>query len=249
MFLPKILSTFFNLIVGISEDNVTEDQEILIFAISGTGAQASVAILSDTSSFSNEDILDIEDSSSPEIPGTTKPRLPDTENPITGPTGDIIQIPVNNPGDPYQEPPNVFITGNGHGSSAEALLDNKGYLVEIRVINPGFGYKLNTPQDAGKECIIDSFTMIRPGQGYTSTPLVYINGDPTIAEAVIDKGRVVSVRIINRELTFSEYPEVKILGGGGSGAKFMPSFACLDPDIRVKIGSAKVGTGSYIDCP
>ena len=236
-------------IVGISEDNVTEDQEILIFAISGTGAQASVAILSDTSSFSNEDILDIEDSSSPEIPGTTKPRLPDTENPITGPTGDIIQIPVNNPGDPYQEPPNVFITGNGHGSSAEALLDNKGYLVEIRVINPGFGYKLNTPQDAGKECIIDSFTMIRPGQGYTSTPLVYINGDPTIAEAVIDKGRVVSVRIINRELTFSEYPEVKILGGGGSGAKFMPSFACLDPDIRVKIGSAKVGTGSYIDCP
>ena len=31
--------------------------------------------------------------------------------------------------------------------------------------------------------------------------------------------------------------------------KFIPSFVCLDPDARVEIGSAKVGTGSYIDCP
>ena len=228
---------------------MTEDEEIIIFAISGTGAQASVAILSDTSSFSNEDIIDQEDSSSPEVIGTTTPKLPDTETPITGPTGDILQIPVNTKGDPYQEAPNVFITGNGHGSSAQALLDQDGYVTEIRVINPGFGYKLNKPQDIGRECIIDSFTMIRPGQGYTSAPLVYINGDPTIAEAVIDKGRVISVRIINREMTFSEYPEIKILGGGGSFAKFMPSFACLDPETRVKVGSAKVGTGSYIDCP
>ena len=50
-------------------------------------------------------------------------------------------------------------------------------------------------------------------------------------------------------MTFTSYPEVIINGGGGYGAKFIPSFACLDPDMRVKIGSAKVGTGSYIDCP
>ena len=48
---------------------------------------------------------------------------------------------------------------------------------------------------------------------------------------------------------FSDYPEVKILGGGGYGAKFLPSLACLDPAERVRIGSAKIGTGSYIDCP
>ena len=60
---------------------------------------------------------------------------------------------------------------------------------------------------------------------------------------------MVSVRIRDRSTTFTEYPEIKILGGGGYGSKFIPSFVCLDPAARVEIGSAKVGTGSYIDCP
>jgi hypothetical protein len=92
--------------------------------------------------------------------------------------------------------------------------------------------------------------MISPGREFKSTPKVWINGDDSIAEAVINtRGQVISVRIKNREMTFDSYPEVIINGGGGYGAKFVPSFACLDPDVRVKIGSAKVGTGSYIDCP
>ena len=100
------------------------------------------------------------------------------------------------------------------------------------------------------ECIIDSFTMVRPGREYTSAPTVFVNGSKDVADAVInDRGQIISVRIKDRTLTFDDYPEVKILGGGGYGAKFVPSFACVSPEMRVKLGSAKIGTGSYIDCP
>ena len=91
--------------------------------------------------------------------------------------------------------------------------------------------------------------MIRPGREYTSAPIVYVNGDDTVAEAVVENGQVVSVRIKNREITFDTYPTIIILGGGGYGATFLPSFSCLEPQARVAIGSAKIGTGSYIDCP
>ena len=236
-------------VVGIREDNLSEDAETLIFAIPGTGASASVLILSNIDDLSEEEIANIEDKSTNEI----------TDNPPIGPTtgivitdrgGGIISIPIDSPGDPYTEPPNVFITGEGYGAQGEVLLNTEGYAVEIRVVNPGFGYKINKPVNAGLECIIDSFTMVRPGQGYTSPPKVFVDGDDKVAEALINsKGQIYSVQIKNRSATFDEYPEVKILGGGGYGAKFVPSFSCLSPTARVKVGSAKVGTGSYIDCP
>ena len=129
------------------------------------------------------------------------------------------------------------------------MLNADGLLTEIRITDPGLGYKLNTPATSKTECIIDSFTMLNPGREYTSQPTVYINGDPDIAEALVEDGKVVSVRIKNRSVIFDRYPKVIILGGGGYAAKFIPSFACLDPEARVKVGSAKIGTGKYIDCP
>ena len=236
-------------IVGIKKDDVIEDTETLTFAIPGTGASASVLIESDITGLSDEDIAKLEDLSS-EISIPESLRLPTTGTIVTDNSGGIISIPINSSGDPYSEPPAVFITGKGYGASGEVLLDNKGFAKEIRIVNPGFGYKINVPAQAGKECIIDSFTMIRPGREYTSAPTVFVNGSKDIADAVINTdGQVISVRIRDRSTTFTEYPIIKILGGGGYGAKFIPSFVCLDPDTRVKIGSAKVGTGSYIDCP
>ena len=236
-------------VVGINKDTATEDEETLIFSIPGTGATASVIILSDLSDLTEEEISELEDKSTNDL-FDNKPLLPTTGVIITDNGGGIIDIPVDTPGTPYKEPPKIFITGEGYGAQAEALLDPKGFVTEIRVIDPGFGYKINIPDSAGKECIIDSFTMIRPGRDYTSAPTVYVDGRIDIAEAVINtKGQITSVRIKDRTTTFSSYPVVKILGGGGYGAKFLPSFACLDPVGRVKVGSAKVGTGSYIDCP
>ena len=236
-------------VVGIAEDGELEDQETIIFGIVGTGAQVSVLISSDTEGFSDEDQKASDDSSS-NIPGSDGgQRSPTFGTPITDPGGGFIEIPVGDPGTPYVEPPIIIITGEGNRASALPLLDENGLLKEVRVTDPGFGYKLNSPTNAGKECIIDSFTMLSPGRQYTSEPTVYINGDPDVAEAVIDGGKVISVRVKNRSIVFDRYPEVKILGGGGYGARFIPSFSCLDPEARVTVGSAKIGTGKYIDCP
>ena len=236
-------------IVGINKDSTVESDETLIFSLPGTGASASVIIISDTSDLSAEEINELEDQSSNDI-ADFPPSLPTTGNPVTDKSGGIISIPILTSGDPYTEPPKVFITGEGYGASGEVLLDPDGFAKEIRIVDPGFGYKINVPSTEKVECIIDSFTMIRPGQEYTKEPTVFVNGDKNVAEAVINtNGQVVSVRIKDRTLTFESYPEIKILGGGGYGAKFIPSFSCLSPEARVKVGSAKVGTGSYIDCP
>ena len=236
-------------IVGIRKDDVDEDGETLVFAIPGTGASTSVLIISNIADLSEEEIRQLEDTSSQDLKDNP-PIIPTTGTVITDKTGGIVSIPVNTPGDPYTEPPAVFITGEGYGAQGEALLDKDGYVTEIRVTDPGFGYKINKSTTAKLECLIDAFTMIRPGQGYTSPPKVFVDGDDTVAEALINnKGQIYSIQIKNRSLIFDEYPEIKILGGGGYGAKFIPSFACLEPAVRVKIGSAKIGTGSYIDCP
>ncbi len=236
-------------IVGINEDGNFEKSENLTFTIPGTGAQTNVLILGDDSAFSPEEIAAQEDESSP-IETVDEFKTPTAGEVITGPVGEVITVPIANPGDPYKEAPTVFITGNGYGASGIVLTDSKGYAAEIRITDPGWGYKINKPVDANKECIIDSFTMIRPGQEYKTAPKVYVDGDDNIAEAVIDdKGRIISVRIKNREMTFTKYPEIIIVGGGGYGAKFIPSFACLPAADRVRIGSAKIGTGRYVDCP
>ena len=236
-------------VIGIAKDTTIEDEESLIFSIPGTGAQDTVLIISDTADLDPEQIAEIEDLSS-DTPLIGDPKLPRADNPITDRDGGIIEVNINNSGDPYDEPPEVFITGEGYGARGIVLLDDDGYVREIRIVDPGYGYRLNLPDDAEKECIIDSFTMIKPGTQYTSTPIVYVDGKTDVAEAVINSdGQVISVRIKDRTLVFDSYPDVRILGGGGYGAQFIPSFVCLDPSDRVKIGSAKVGTGSYIDCP
>ena len=236
-------------IVGINKDDLTEDEESLIFGIGGTGASASVLILSDLTGLSEEEISNLEDESSEDMTDTES-TLPEAGTIITDKGGGIISIPILTSGDPYTEPPAVFITGEGYGASGEVLLDTEGFAKEIRIVDPGFGYKINLPDNVQRECIIDSFTMIRPGQQYEEAPKVFVDGNDEVAEAVINTdGQVISVRIKNRSITFDSYPEVVIVGGGGYGAKFIPSFVCLDSDARVKIGSAKVGTGSYIDCP
>ena len=237
-------------VIGIKVDaDLTEQDETLIFAIPGTGAQASVVISGDLSGLSDEDRNTIQDISE-EDTGDGTIRLPEAGDIITNEDGGVLEIPIKDTGTRFIERPAVFITGEGYGATGEVLLDNDGFAKEIRITDPGFGYKKNTPTTASKECIIDSFTMISPGRGYTSVPTVFINKSKDVAEAQINTdGQVIAIRIKDRTITFDEYPEVIISGGGGLGAKFLPSFVCLDPDARVELGSAKVGTGSYIDCP
>ena len=239
-----------NVTVGIAEDNTIEDEETLTFSITGKGASVDVLITTD----SNQTIDDLDDGVG-DTPETVfeefKPPTVNIEDVITDDNGGIIEIPVDDPGDAWAEPPVVFVGGEGSGATAVGLLDGNGFLTEIRVQSPGFGYKLNLASDNDVRCIIDSFTILRPGIGYTSVPDMYVNGELGIAEAVIDPdtGFVVGARILNREITFEKFPAIDIVGGGGYGAKLLPSLACLDTEALSTIGSTKIGTGKYIDCP
>ena len=236
-----------NVTVGIAEDNTIEDVETLTFAVTGTGATVDVLI----TTASDQGIDDIDEGVG-DTPETVFEEFkpPVAKAPITDDNGGIIEIPIDNPGDPWAEPPVVFVGGEGSGATAVGLLDGNGFLTEVRVQSPGFGYKLNLATDNNVRCIIDAFTILRPGIGYTSVPDMYVNGELGIAEAVInDDGFVVSARILNREITFEKFPAIDIVGGGGYGAKVLPSLACLDTAALSTIGSTKIGTGKYIDCP
>ena len=240
--------------IGISDDKVVETAETLIFSIVGEGASVSVLIIPDPNKLLSGANLKDYDTGIGNTSQTAYDRfiLPtvDPNKIITDGNGGIIEIPINDPGSPWAEPPYVFIGGNGIGATATGLLNQDGYLTEIRILSSGYGYKKNLAEDLEVRCIIDAFTVIRPGIGYTSIPDMYVNGELGVAEAVInDDGYVIGARILDRSKTFDEYPEILLVGGGGYGAKLLPSLACLDTEALVTLGSTKIGTGRYVDCP
>ena len=229
--------------VGIEDDGVVEDDELLRFTVNGTGAFADVVILGD-------DIEDEGEDDDKVVTDEFVEPVVNIDDVITDPNGGIIEIPVDNPGSAWSEPPYVFITGEGIGATATALLDRDGFLTEIRVKTPGYGYRKNLPEDRDKRCIIDAFTVIRPGIDYTEPPTIYVDGRTDVAEAIInDDGFVIGARVLDRVVTYKTFPEIIIVGGGGYGAKLLPSLACLDTEALTTVGSTKIGTGRYVDCP
>ena len=236
--------------IGIEEDDVVEEAELLTFSINGQAASTNVLItVADDQSIDDFD-EGVGDSPETDIDLEFKKPSINIDDVITDENGGIIEIPVDDPGDPYAEPPFVFVGGNGFGANATALLDDDGFLTEIRIVSPGFGYKKNLADNAGKRCIIDSFTTIKPGLGYVTAPDIYINGELGVAEAIInDDGFVIGARMLDRTKVFNSFPEIVIVGGGGYGARLLPSLVCLDTDGLSKVGSTKIGTGRYVDCP
>lgn len=176
--------------------------------------------------------------------------------PVAGPPivdldGSIISIPVDFPGNrSFQIPPKVVISGEGSGAAGIALLDSKGFVSEIRVTRIGLGYVPNLPEENGVQCIIDSFTIIRPGFGYSEPPTVYVDGDPNVAQVTVNSdGFIDGVRVLNRSKSYTTLPEILVVGGGGAGGFVLPSLVCLPPLELEQKGYVKIGTGSYIDCP
>ena len=235
--------------VGIAEDGVVEDEEILTFTINGTGKSVNVVI----TTTDDIELGDIDEGEGINENTLFEPFVPPKVNPgkiITDDNGGIIEIPIDDPGDPWAEPPYVFVGGEGIGATATALLDQDGFLKEIRIKSNGYGYKKNLATDRGVRCIIDTFTIIRPGVGYQDIPDVYVDGELGIAEAVINEdGFVIGARILDRTRTFEKFPKIDIVGGRGYGAKLLPSLVCLDSQDLSTVGATKIGTGRYVDCP
>ena len=225
-------------VIGIAEDAEIEGPENMKFSINGTGAFADVVILGQEES---TPIATVSQS-------TPQFKEPTIGTPIVDENGKIIEIPIDNPGDPYLLPPNLAITGQGWGAMGIPLLDNNGYVTEIRITQRGRNFVPNRPQNVN--CVLDSLTLTRPGSGYTSVPRVLINGksDKVIARINAD-GFVIGFDVIDRSTIYDTAPTVDIIGGGGFGANALASLSCLDSETRDLLGYAKVGTGRYVDCP
>jgi hypothetical protein len=239
-------------VIGIVENLGWTTNYDLIFILNNTGAFANCILTADQKAIdaaTNTTTDPTTQANQGDTPGEPNIEKPVAGTPITDPNGGIISIPIDNTGDPYQQPPQVIITGKGYGATGIALLDDKGYVSEIRVTRTGTNYKVNTPQDSNTQCVIDSFTLISPGVGYTSAPTVYIDGDSTRAKAIVENGYVISVQILDRTKKYETLPEIIIVGGEGAGARVLPNLFCLDKEELERKGYAKIGTGKYIDCP
>lgn len=186
-------------------------------------------------------------------PATTIPNIfvpPTLGNPVVDNNGKIVSIPIVDPGDPYISPPFVTIYGDGIGGFASVELGDDGKLKKVIVDRPGTGY---TPTITSNDnCYIDGFIVIRPGYKYSTEPTIYVDGDPTIARAVVNSsGNLIAVEVINKVKTFGAFPSIEIVGGGGMGAKAIPSLNCIEPTLYKKYVASvsPSGADSVVDCP
>lgn len=232
----KILNNISVVSIDIANDTQIEGIENCIFAIDNTGAQTDFSIISDSPS--NIEIID-----------TPQREEPIACIPEVDETGSILSIDVCSTGTPYNYPPNVIITGTGFGATATVTLNDEGYVSSIKVLTPGVGYQVNKTD---KSCIITGFNLIRPGNGYTTAPAVYVNGDSSIVKAKIQDGRVVGFDIVNKTKVFNTFPQIEIFGDG-YGALAIPFIGCVPSEELNRIETETVAelsaTGSYVDCP
>lgn len=208
--------------------------------------------------------------------GDDASTLPTTEDPITpvtedddtiggfpvvvvdvGSDGGVNSVPLPGKDIQYKFPPLISITGSGVGATAQAILNEDGFIDKILVKSRGFGYNTRTRRDLC--AIIDSVQIQSPGGYYTSSPTVYVDGDSSIASAAIDdNGRVVEIRITNpQNKVFDFIPRIEILGGSGYGAsaiavlRYVDCATVADEYLNVvnKYNTSKLGKVRIVDCP
>lgn len=226
--------------VGIENDVLIEQDELVYFSLTTAPATTQFVILAQN-----------------QIPVVTPPTPPTPEYPIACPpivssNGQILNIPLCKIGSPFSTPPEIYIQSgsSGGGASAEAILDENGYLTQIKVIRPGRGYVANPPEN-DLNCVIRGFTIINPGLGYSGNITVYIDGDPDVATAAATNGLITTIQVKNLTKTYREYPSVRIVGDTGSGAIAIPNIICIpvEENARVSESVSVTPEGKYIDCP
>ena len=185
-------------------------------------------------------------------PQPVTPKPPIACQPVVSEEGEIIDIAICDNGSRYRTPPKIYIQGNGkgYGASAVADLDRDGFLKKIRVMRPGRGYPPNPPVNL--DCIITGFTILKPGFGYDEPPAVFVDGQLDIAEAVIQDGVLIDIKVKDKSRTFVTYPKIKVIASSqGVGAIAIANVACLDKQDVREIAEVVGPTpeGEYIDCP
>lgn len=188
---------------------------------------------------------------SPTIP--LEPSPPTACPPIISESGQILSIPICKPGTRYITPPDVYIQseGNGYGASAVAVLDDDGFVKEIKVVRAGRGYPPAPPQD-NLDCLLRGFTIIKGGFGYGTPPIVLVDGDETVAEAIVTNGVLTGIKVKKKTKTYDDNPTVRIIPSTtGIGAIAVANISCIDREESIKLAEIVGPTpvGEYIDCP
>ena len=202
-----------------------------------------------------------EDDDDDEEDTITDPDRPPSTPVVVDRRGGVVSVPI--PDElrdcrvRYKQPPLVAISGLGTGAIAKSELDEHGCLVNIVVKSKGIGYTPNI-DEAGECGILTEILLTNVGGYYESSPTVYVNGDPTIAFAAIQDGKLAEIRITNpQNIIYDQLPDIRIRGANGFGGsaqpviEFVPCDEVADRYLRVvnKYNESTIGTVFVVDCP
>ena len=187
--------------------------------------------------------------------------LPPNTPVIVDRDGGVISVPIpeelRDCSVRYKQPPLIAISGLGTGAIAKADLDEHGCLISIVVKSKGIGYTPNVDQ-AGECGILSEISLTNVGGYYESSPTVYVNGDPTIAFAAIEGGKLAEIRITNpKNIVYDKLPDIRIRGANGFGGsakaviQFVPCDEVAERYLKVvnKYNESTIGTVFIVDCP
>ena len=229
--------------ITISNNISIATSETVLFSVAQSGLSVNFDIVN-----TNYDPTDpFNQPEEPSLPNTFTPPI--LGEPEVDSNGNVIYIPVINPGDPYSFPPFINITGEGFGAAATAELDETGKLKKVIIKRPGVNYLPNKKESTN--CVIDNFVIIRPGSGYTEDTVILLDGQSNLAKPIVNNsGNIIGVDIINKVKSYDKLPKIEIIGDG-AGAKMIPSLSCLEtPQYNQYVTDfAPSGTDSVIDCP
>lgn len=155
------------------------------------------------------------------------------ERPPSGIVGSLYSVGLVNKGGGYfaPEPPQVLFSGPGTGATAVASVDQNGFVTEISITNGGSGYKeasapdvtfSGTGNNAAAKATVNALgevigvRIVNPGRGYDSGTTVSFDPPGAEAEPVIDDGRIVRVKVVNRGSGYfkASPPKVNFLPAG-----------------------------------
>ena len=173
------------------------------------------------------------------------------DRPIVDDDGGIIDIPVLDSGNRFLALPFMSIESNtGFGAFVEPILNSDGYLTRVRVRRGGQGYT-GQRRPNNVICQLVGITLTNVGGLYDRPPLVYVDGNSSIAEATISpEGFVNGIVLLQGDRQYDEVPDVVITGGGGFGAKAKADLQCVPEDqSQLILQSLAKDPANYVDCP
>jgi len=219
-----------------------EADETLVFTLVATGVSTTVLI--DAPSTTPQIVV-------PSQVSFPKP-IPPSAQIIVDRFGRIINIPVT-PGDfLYERPPVALIEGDGFGATVKTVIDNRGKLTEVQVLDPGLSYTGDIQKDELYYCKLIEIIVLTPGAKYTN-PKVYVDGNSKVASAIVENGYITGIEVIDDTFDYDTIPAIQIIDeNAGSGARAIGQLSCVPREETGVVITEKARTApaaKYVDCP